>query len=79
MNPAAFLLFIPALIGRLATGVLTQQQKVGVESESIYPDEWKEGPTWQQHSAMTLDRFYIDRDFVSACRPTYPPAPRPLS
>ena len=28
MTASSFVLFIPALVGRLATGVLTQQQKV---------------------------------------------------
>ena len=65
MNPVAFLLFIPALVGRLATGVLTQQQKVGVVSESVYPEEWRTGPTWQQHAARTLDMLHLDKDFVS--------------
>eukprot|EP00967_Tisochrysis_lutea_P018950 scaffold21497_cov32-Tisochrysis_lutea.AAC.1 len=70
MNPVAFLLFIPALIGRLATGVLTQQQKVGVESEKIYPEDWLTGPTWQQHTAMTLDMLHLDKDFATTAMGT---------
>lgn len=36
MTRSSFLIFIPALVGRLATGVLTQQQKVGGECTHVY-------------------------------------------
>lgn len=65
MTPASFLIFIPALIGRLATGVMTQQAKVGMESEPLFPESWREGPTWQQHTLMTAEMLHIDKDFVT--------------
>jgi len=63
MTASSFLLFIPALVGRLAAGVLTQQQKVGTESEPLLPASWLDGPTWQQHTYMTAEMLHIDREF----------------
>ena len=53
MSASSFLLFIPALAGRLATGVLTQQQKVGTEPTPLLPESWRDGPTWQQHTVSS--------------------------
>jgi hypothetical protein len=41
MTASSFILFIPALVGRLAAGVLTQQQKTGTESEPLLPASWQ--------------------------------------
>lgn len=71
MTMGSFLVFIPALIGRLAAGVLTQQQKVGAApSEPFLPASWAEGPTWQAHTYMLFDRLAIDREFVVTCAGT---------
>ena len=70
MTASSFLIFVPALIGRLATGVLTQQQKVGVESESVLPADWQEGPTWQQHTYMTFEMLHLDKDFFTTAAGT---------
>jgi len=64
MTASAFLIFIPALVGRLAAGVLTQQQKVGTESEPLLPASWLDGPTWQQHTYMLFERLHLDREFL---------------
>ena len=55
---------------RLATGVLTQQQKVGVKSEGLFPESWNDGPTWQQHTLMTAEMLHLDRDFVTTAMGT---------
>jgi len=70
MTLSSFVIYIPALIGRLATGVLTQQKKTGTESEPIYPPEWLQGPTWQQHTAMSLDMLHLDSDFLTTAMGT---------
>ncbi|KAL1525540.1 hypothetical protein AB1Y20_020395 [Prymnesium parvum] len=64
MTASSFVLFIPALVGRLAAGVLTQQQKVGSESEPLLPSSWLDGPTWQQHTYMTFEMLHLDREFL---------------
>lgn len=49
MPPVAFVLFVPTLIGRLAAGVLVQQQKVGEDKVRLLPDKWAtEGSEMQQ-------------------------------
>lgn len=70
MTGSSFILFIPALTGRLATGVLTQQQKVGTHSENLLPASWAEGPTWQAHTYMLFDRLALDREFLITCAGT---------
>ena len=70
MTGSSFILFIPALTGRLATGVLTQQQKVGTHSENLLPPSWAEGPTWQAHTYMLFDRLALDREFLITCAGT---------
>jgi hypothetical protein len=42
MSPKAFLIFIPALVGRLASGVLLQANKVGKEFENMLPADFRE-------------------------------------
>jgi hypothetical protein len=66
MTGSSFFIFIPALIGRLATGVLTQQQKVGAEEEPpILPASWEHSDQmWQAHSYRLAERLHLDRDFV---------------
>jgi len=71
MAPSAFLIFIPALIGRLATGVLTQQQKVGTtETVSLLPPSWEHGPAWQQRTYLLFDQLALDREFLITCAGT---------
>ena len=72
MTAASFTIFIPALIGRLACGVLLQQQKTGSSEEaSLLPASWQEGPTWQAHTYMLFDQLHIGQDFaVTTCGTT---------
>ncbi|EOD38568.1 hypothetical protein EMIHUDRAFT_454608 [Emiliania huxleyi CCMP1516] len=72
MTAASFAIFIPALIGRLACGVLLQQQKTGSSEEaSLLPASWQEGPTWQAHTYMLFDQLHIGQDFaVTTCGTT---------
>jgi hypothetical protein len=70
MTGSSFLLFIPALVGRLAAGVLTQQQKVGSEAgPPLLPESWNDAdaPTWQQHTFMLFDRLALDKEFAVTC------------
>jgi hypothetical protein len=65
MTASSFFIFVPALVGRLATGVLTQQQKTGQEDGGcILPESWQEGSTGQQHTYQLLERLHIDNDFA---------------
>tara|TARA_B110001452_G_scaffold80054_1_gene65460 strand:- start:1727 stop:2533 length:807 start_codon:yes stop_codon:yes gene_type:complete len=64
MTLASFAIFIPALIGRLACGVLLQQQKTGTEAAPLLPESWLDGPTWQQHTYALFDRLHVDQDFA---------------
>lgn len=73
MTGSSFILFIPALVGRLATGVLTQQQKVGAEaSDPILPASWNDAdaPTWQQHTYMLFQNLALDKEFLVTCAGT---------
>lgn len=71
MTTSSFILFIPALVGRLATGVLTQQQKVGAEaSEPLLPASWEYGPTWQAHTYRLFQTLALDKEFVVTCAGT---------
>jgi len=71
MTASSFILFIPALVGRLATGVLTQQQKVGqTTSEPLLPASWEYGPTWQAHTYSLFQALAIDKEFVVTCAGT---------
>ena len=70
-DSSSFILFIPALVGRLATGVLTQQQKVGAEaSEPLLPASWEYGPTWQAHTYQLFQMLALDKEFVVTCAVT---------
>jgi len=72
MTASSFILFIPALIGRLATGVLTQQQKVGAdEKPPILPAAWEHSEQmWQAHSYRLFERLHLDHEFVVTCAGT---------
>ena len=71
MTGSSFIIFIPALVGRLATGVLTQQQKVGAEaSEPLLPKSWEYGPTWQAHTYRLFERLALDKEFLVTCAGT---------
>ena len=74
MTVGSFIMFIPALVGRLTTGVLTQQQKTGAEEASapFLPASWNDAdaPTWQQHTYMLFDRLALDNEFLVTCAGT---------
>jgi len=69
MTASSFAIFIPALVGRLACGVLLQQAKTGGGDESSFvllPASWGEAgaPTWQAHTYGLFERLHIDKDFA---------------
>lgn len=69
MTASSFAIFIPALVGRLACGVLLQQAKTGGGDESSFvllPASWGEAgaPTWQAHTYSLFERLHIDKDFA---------------
>jgi len=69
MTASSFAIFIPALVGRLACGVLLQQAKTGGGDESSFvllPASWGEAgaPTWQAHTYALFERLHIDKDFA---------------
>jgi hypothetical protein len=72
MTASSFIIFIPALIGRLATGVLTQQQKVGTEAgPPILPASWEYSEqTWQAHTYRLFERLHLDHEFCVTCAGT---------
>ena len=61
----SFLIFYPALLGRLATGVLLQQGKVGTESTNILPDDFRaaDAPEWKVSTNDLFDTLAIDQAF----------------
>mmetsp|Transcript_86700 Transcript_86700/g.144191 ORF Transcript_86700/g.144191 Transcript_86700/m.144191 type:complete len:346 (-) Transcript_86700:573-1610(-) len=65
MTPSALMCFFPALIGRLAAGVLTQQQKIGKEFQNVLPEEWKTAEGTQAQLYKFFDMLCIDRAFFS--------------
>ena len=67
MTASSFLIFIPALVGRLATGVLTQQQKVGAEeAPPLLPAEWAySDQVWQAHMYRLAERLHLDKEFMT--------------
>lgn len=70
MTPSSFIIFIPALVGRLLTGIVTQTNKVGQEeSVKLLPDSWntQDAPTWQQHTYLLFDKLALDKEFVVTC------------
>jgi hypothetical protein len=73
MTAGSFLIFIPALVGRLAAGVLTQQQKVGAApSEPLLPASWAEpgAAEWQAQLYHLFERLALDKEFVVTCAGT---------
>ena len=66
MPASGFTLFIPALIGRLATGALTQYQKIGEEFVNILPAAWgaSDAPAWQRSSSDLCNYMCIDEAFM---------------
>ena len=74
MTPVAVGLFIPAIIGRLAAGVLVQQQKVGTEFQSVVPADWKAAGGARSSVYDLSTTLCIDS--VCARRPCDPPGAR---
>jgi len=63
MTASSFLIFIPALIGRLAAGVLLQQQKTGKDdSAPLVPLSWKEGSAWQAQIYNLSEKLHLDNE-----------------
>ena len=65
MTLAPLLLFYPALIGRIVSGVLLQIKKTGAEFENILPASYRDenAPEWQQSVSKALDLLAIDESF----------------
>lgn len=61
----AFVVFVPALVGRLAAGVLTQANKVGEEFVSVLPNDFREpsAPDWKQGVNTVFDGLCLDKSF----------------
>ena len=61
--------FLPALVGRLYTGVLTQQRKVGEGFQSLLPAAWSDphssAAEWQKTLAKTFETLALDLDFFT--------------
>lgn len=71
MTLSSFAIFVPALVGRLAAGVLTQQAKVGTESQPIVPTEWEASPVeWQRGAFRAAKALCIDLDFFTTAAGT---------
>ena len=76
MTASSFFIFIPALIGRLVTGIVTQTNKVGQEETvPLLPASWntQDAPTWQQHTYLLFDKLALDKEFVVTCAGTRRP------
>ena len=79
MTPSALMCFFPALIGRLAAGVLTQQQKIGKEFQNVLPEEWKTAEGTQAQLYKFFDMLCIDRSSsLYNARQTTTPHTKPL-
>lgn len=67
LRPMHFIIFMPALVGRLAAGVLTQYNKIGEEFVSVVPEEWAaaEAPAWQRALARVAKTACIDAQFFT--------------
>ena len=65
MSLAPLLVFYPALIGRIVSGVLLQIKKTGAEFENILPASFKDesASEWQRGLSKGLDLFAIDDSF----------------
>jgi hypothetical protein len=71
MTISSFILFVPALVGRLAAGVLTQQAKVGTESVPVVPPEWEHSKEqWQREAYKVAKTLCIDFDFFTTAAGT---------
>eukprot|EP00667_Euglena_gracilis_P009561 EG_transcript_9716 len=63
MNAMALSCFSVALVGRLATGVLVQQQKIGTEFQNVLPASWQTSDGVQRALYKLCDTLCIDKDF----------------
>ena len=63
MTAGALLCFVPALIGRLAAGVLVQQQKIGGEFQNVLPPDWGAGGGLRTSLYNVCDTLCIDKEF----------------
>ena len=65
MPISGFTLFIPALVGRLATGALTQYQKLGEEFVNVLPAAWgeRDAAVWQRKTNDVFNYFCVDEAF----------------
>uniref|UniRef100_A0A7S1J3Y1 Uncharacterized protein n=1 Tax=Eutreptiella gymnastica TaxID=73025 RepID=A0A7S1J3Y1_9EUGL len=63
MTVGALLCFVPALIGRLAAGVLVQQQKIGGEFHNVLPPAWKLDGGLKSSLYSLCETLCIDTDF----------------
>lgn len=71
MTLSSFIIFVPALVGRLAAGVLTQQAKVGQESVPVVPKEWEHSDVeWQRNIFKAAKVLCIDIDFFTTAAGT---------
>lgn len=71
MTLSSFVVFVPALVGRLAAGVLTQQAKVGTESAPVVPAEWEDSKVeWQRSAFRAAKTLCIDLDFFTTAAGT---------
>jgi len=70
MTLSSFAVFVPALVGRLAAGVLTQQSKVGTESVPVVPPEWADGTDWQRQAFRMSKVLCLDVDFFTTAAGT---------
>lgn len=71
MTISSFILFVPALVGRLAAGVLTQQAKVGSESVPVVPADWEHSAVeWQRSAFKAAKALCIDVDFFTTAAGT---------
>jgi hypothetical protein len=56
--------FMASIVGRLATGVLVQQRKVGTEFRSALPEQWREASSPQWALFTAFEALRIDADFL---------------
>ena len=67
LRPGHFAIFVPAIIGRIAAGVLTQFEKVGAEFHSIAPEAWgdPDAPAALRAVARVCEVACIDISFFT--------------
>jgi hypothetical protein len=65
--PMTLCIFMPALIVRLCAGVLTQQQKVGGQFESVLPASWsgEDAHAAQRLAVRASEAFCVDSAFFT--------------